>query len=118
MIEVGECYFNKEKEHFVVISSKNKDKFLIISITSLDYDKSCKLEITDIVDNNGKQILKHTSYMAYKFAYEFEDFKTFEMFRKIYNFKCVVSDVVLKKIYNGAKKSKYLQNKFKKYFID
>ena len=118
MIEVGECYFNNEKEHFVVVSSKNKNRFLIISITSLDYDKSCKLKTTDIIDNNGKQILKHTSYIAYKFAYEFEDFKTFERFREIYNFKCVVSDSILKKIYNGAKKSRYLKNKFKKYFID
>ena len=60
----------------------------------------------------------HTSYVSYKFAYEFEKnkYKTFEKFRSIYDFKCEITEDILTKIIEGAKISPFLQKRFKKYF--
>ena len=116
MIKVGECYYHKGVSHIVIASANYKDKFLILSITSSNFDKSCEINENDIIDNNGKQILEHTSYVCYKFAFEFKDFRTYEDFRKIYDYRCDISKELLNKIQDGARKSKYLEHKFKKYF--
>lgn len=89
---------------------------MIVSITSGCFDKSCKLIIEDIIDGNGNQILKHTSYISYKHAMEFEPYKTCEQFRKKFSYKCNITSELLQRIKNGALKSKYLQKRFKKYF--
>ena len=116
MIEVGECYYCNNVEHIVVISAKRENKILVLSITSGKFDKSCKINQNDIIDNNGKQILEHDSYICYKYAFEFENYKTYEKFRKQYEYRCNISPELLNKIKEGAKKSKYLPHKFKKYF--
>lgn len=116
MIKVGECYYHNEIEHLVIAVSKNKNKCLIVSITSNNYDKSCELNTEDIIDNNGNQVLKHTSYISYTHAQEFEPYKTYEEFRKIFSYRCNITDELLQQIKNGALKSKYLQKRFKKYF--
>lgn len=116
MIEIGECYYHNRIEHIVIITTKKENIFLVLSITSGDFDKSCEINPEDIVDNKGNKILTHKSYIGYKFAFEFEKYKTCEEFRKTYIYRCNISQELLKKIWDGAKKSPYLQNKFKKYF--
>lgn len=115
-VKVGECFYNDEKIHFVIAVVEKENKILMVSITSKDYDKTCKLETDDIIDNNGKEILTHTSYISYKNIYEFEGFKTFEKFREIYKYKCDIEPELLKRIQNGAKKSKFTNRKFKRFF--
>ena len=44
------------------------------------------------------------------------DYKTYEKFRKEYEYRCKITPELLKKIQEGARKSQYLQYKFKKYF--
>ncbi|MDR0423280.1 MAG: hypothetical protein LBH46_01685 [Rickettsiales bacterium] len=117
MINIGDCYFSKKIEHLVIAVGKNDNKILIVSITSNSFDKSCKLEVDDIIDNMGNQILKHTSYVGYRFSFEFEGFGTFEAFRKIYDFRCNISNELLSKIKEGGRVSHHLQHRFKKYFL-
>lgn len=116
MIKVGECHYYNGVKHLVVAVSKRENKCLIVSITSNNSDKSCELNVEDIIDNNGNQVLKHTSYISYKHASEFEHCKTYEEFRKIFSYRYNITDKLLQQIKNGALKSKYLQKRFKKYF--
>ena len=56
MIKVGECYYHNGVEHLIVAVSKKENKCLIVSITSNNFDKSCELNVEDIIDNNGNQV--------------------------------------------------------------
>ena len=116
MIKVGECYYHQGVQHIVIAVSEREQKILVVSITSNNFDCACKIEPDEIIDNNGKMILTHTSYVGYRFAFEFENFKTFEQFRKIFNYRCNVSEELLKKIRDNARNSKYLQPRLRKYF--
>lgn len=116
MLKVGECYYHNGINHIVIASAKKDNKFLILSITSGNFDKSCQIEPNELIDNNNQEILNHTSYICYKYAFEFESYKTYEKFRKEYEYRCKITPELLKKIQEGARKSQYLQYKFKKYF--
>lgn len=116
MIKVGECYYHNNIKHIVIAVSEKYEKVLVLSITSGDFDKSCELSVDDIIDNMGNHILKHTSYICYKFAFEFEGYKTFEQFRRCYDYRCDITQELLERIQKGARTSRFLPKKFKKYF--
>lgn len=118
MIKVGECYYHNGVQHVVIAASRKDGIVLVLSITSGDFDKSCEIEPEEIIDNTGRKILKHRSYICYKKAFEFKNYKTYEKFRDIYDYRCDISAELLIKIKEGAKKSEFLPSKFKKYFSD
>jgi hypothetical protein len=108
--------------HFIVIISKTvQGKALLVPISSIKdgkyYDKACELNKNDIIDEGGRHILSKPSFVRYQWAQEVNiALITANKFDGKYQYQCKVSNDILLKIQNGAKKSKELEARFRKYF--
>jgi hypothetical protein len=105
------------KKHVkIVISDPDaEDMVLVVSVSSISlayqHDTSCELSSSD------HPWLKHPSFVAYIHSTELNRIKILqERFRGEIILKEDVSDELLKKIQQGARRTKFLKPKFKKYF--
>lgn len=132
----GTCYFSKihNKHVIVVISDTSKDnKALIIPLSSIKfsengnyiyngrkcnrYDDSCTLDSDDIIANNGQNVLNRPTFALYKLADEMVINEiNLSQIKSLLEYRCIVSNDVLKKLQDGAKKSDRLEERFYKYF--
>jgi hypothetical protein len=117
----GFCFFapvpTPDIPHFIIIISETspQGKALLVPISSIKnnkyYDKSCELNKNDIA------VLSKPSYIRYEKATEIEvNNITVNIFSKKYQHQCKISDTVLLRIQNGAKKSNEFAPVYKKYF--
>lgn len=136
----GQCFFagdvpNSQFPHFIVlISDKDpQNRILFIPLSSIKfsstanyeykgkpckyYDDACVFEEEDIFDQKGKPVLTKPSFARYEWA---EEIQINEVWNKklsgIYKYKTKLSPEQLKRIQDGAKKSKELKPYFKKFF--
>jgi hypothetical protein len=136
----GFCFFAEDcpKAGFphvvVVISSENENgKSLLVPISSIKflstgqykyknisckyYDEACVFDGNEIVDEKGRHVLNKPSFARYQWAQEVGSREIiFKQLSKIYRYRCKVTDVVMKKMQNGAKLSEELIPIFDKYF--
>lgn len=116
---------NSKKAHLIVIISKpinNKSMAVVICsvkpFKGFEYDKSCLLNVGDIRNNKGDDILKKISYVRYDSTIELDVSKIPEMKKKkILKFRGKVSKNILYKIIVGGKISQELKPYFYKYLI-
>jgi hypothetical protein len=109
------CGEEKYHLYFVVSDPDVDNNVLVVNMTTLRNlgraDKACILNIGDHPE------IKHQSFIVYRKAIEVSMPKIVErVFSKEYNMAERLSGETLKKIQEGAKKSKFLPAKFKKYF--
>jgi hypothetical protein len=124
---------NEGYPHFIIVMLTINDKALIVPISSIKfgatygykydgksckyYDDACTLDMSDIVDDNGKYILKKPSFVRYQWAKEVTASSILKKrLKSIYSFKCRISQALLTRIRDGAKRSKELKRGFKEYF--
>lgn len=119
---------NAKAPHYIVIASKkNEEGFvLVLAISSIKYnqdgsskyyDTACKVNIGDITDNDGNNIITKPSFVRYQYAVEMHQDAIFtKQIKRKYRYKSKLSDDLLKRIQNGAKISTELEPRFRKYF--
>lgn len=135
----GVCFFasvpNAEAPHYIVIvSDTNPDgEMLLIPISSIKfsdhskysyngqpckyYDDACTFDIGDIKDDNGRNIIIKPSFARYEWAQAISQDNLFaRQVMRDFSYKCAVSDEILKRLQDGAKKSKELAPVYKKFF--
>ena len=131
----GYCFWasdipDPEAPHYIVItSSANPESYvLVVVISSIKYkdeegtvpkyyDKACELNVGDIVDDKGRSLIIKPSFVRYEWSQEIkEETLMLKQFQSAYKYKCKISDELLKRIQEGAKKSEELEERFKKYF--
>lgn len=84
---------------------------MVVSVTSNCIDKSCILDVGD------HQFIKHRSSIAYNYAKELNAMKLLNDYIKKYVVKKPdISDALLNRIQEGAKKSPRLHKKFQRYY--
>ena len=139
----GYCFWAKDvihgnQPHYIIIMSpKNSEgKYMIVAMSSIKYkplgtkssylhdgkycspyDTACPLEIGCIKDDNGKVIPIKNSYIYYKDAFKLTENELLlkqTMYR--YEYRCKISDDLLKKIQKGAKETLDLPKHFEEYF--
>lgn len=129
--DVPNCDF----PHFIVlISDQNPEgKVLLVPISSIKfnasskyyykdipckyYDDSCVFEGTEIKDDDGSFVLSKPSFARYEWANEVSASLVLQkQLQGIYKYKCKVSEEVLLRLQQGARKSKELRPYFAKYF--
>lgn len=119
-------YPSEETPHLSIIISEDMEGYaLIVPITSMKYkidgsekyyDKSCIIEKDEIKNDKGS-VLDRRSYLNYHFAREVKITAIFEgQFLKTFSYRCNISDNLLQRAQDGAKATKDLQPRFKKYF--
>lgn len=119
---------NSGAPHYIVITSSAdpNDMVMIVAISSIKYkadgsekyhDKACLLSVGDIVDDNGKSIITKPSFIRYEYAIDRkkQDILS-KQFAAKYQYRCKISDELLKRIQDGAKISQELEPRFQKYF--
>lgn len=115
---------NSGYPHFIVIISKTslENKVLLVPISSIKpnkyYDNACVLDENDIIADDEKSVLSKPSFIRYQWAQE-SDIKSIvdKKFSGMYRYKCKITNNILLKIQDGARKSKELAPYLKKYFI-
>lgn len=135
----GVCFFasvpNATVPHYIIIASDPDldGEMLLIPISSIKfsdhskfsyngqsckyYDDACTFDVGDIKADNGKNIIIKPSFARYEWAQIISqnNLLTRQVVRD-FSYKCVVSDEILKRIQDGAKKSKELAPVYKKFF--
>lgn len=136
----GQCFFaddvpNPLFPHFIVlISDKDpQNKILLIPLSSIKflpkanfkykgkpckyYDEACVFEEKEILDSKGNPVLTKPSFARYEWAEEIQVNDVWKKkFSGIYKYKAKLSAEQLKRIQDGAKKSKELKPYLKKFF--
>jgi hypothetical protein len=88
---------------------------LVVNMTTCHplkwFDSSCVLNVGD------HPKISHASYINYHESEELNANKILdERLKHLLNLEADISDAIVQKIQDGAKKTKHLPNKFKKYF--
>jgi len=118
-----------KKKTFLIINSDLKKQHLQIIISDPDPEKNIMVVNLTTLRNNGREdtacvlgidehkFIKQGSYIAYHYATEINQLKLLnDKLSGRVEFKDDISDPVLKKIQDGAKKSSFLQPYYKKFF--
>ncbi len=130
----GCCYWtddipSEEAPHYIVIASDTLPEglVLVVAISSIKYnekgerkfyDSACELSIDDIKTDSGENVLCRLSYVRYQYSVEMYEKDIIERaFSGRYQFKCRVSDELLKRIQEGALKSRELPSRYKKKYF-
>lgn len=133
MVYKGYCFWasnipNPIAPHFIIITSDAMpDNFVMLVVvssikyrsdgTEKYYDKSCVLNVGDIIDNNGRNVITKPSFIRYCYTTEINASEIIKnQFKSVYKYKCKISNSLLKRIQDGAKVSPELEEHFKKYF--
>ena len=116
-----------EHPHYIVVTSSENEEgmCLLVAISSIKYgrdgspkyyDKACVIDVGDIVDSNGKDIIVKPSFIRYQYAQEksIKSLMSYQ-FQNRYKYKCKISDQLLKRIQNGVLVSEEIEPRFKKY---
>jgi hypothetical protein len=108
---------------YIIISDEDPDgNYLAVNVTSIKKDNNGKIyngqDLTCEVDvNDHPAIYKNKSYIFYRRAMIITEEKILSLIeRRCAIWDTIASEEFLKKIQDGAKKSKHLPNEFKKYF--
>lgn len=136
----GVCFYggdvpNANSPHFIVIISDRApdNKVLLVPISSIKfnassnfqykgipckyYDDACVFDGTEIIADNGRPVLTKPSFARYEWALEVDAGLIFgKQLEGIYQYKCNVSETVLKRLQEGAKISQEIKPYFAKYF--
>ena len=130
----GCCYWtddipSTEAPHYIVISSDTLPDglVLVVAISSIKYnergeekfhDTACELSVDDIKTESGGRVLSKASFIRYQYALELYEKDIIERtFSGRYQFKCRISNDLLRRIQEGAIKSRELSPRYKrKYF--
>ena len=117
-----------EAPHYIVVtSSADPDGYvLIVALSSIKYktdgtpkyyDSACEIHVGDILNDQGESLIKKPSYVRYEYAVAISQKKLFEkQITQRYKYRCKISDELLLKIQKGARMTKELQPRFKKFF--
>lgn len=119
---------NANAPHYIVIVSDKdpENKHLVVAISSIKYkpdgtpkyyDSACVLSEDDIIDENGQKALNKPSFLRYEYstALDASDLFMKQVF-SVYQYKCKISDELLRKIQYGATISRELPARFRKFF--
>jgi hypothetical protein len=134
----GYCFFAKDCpegcSHVIVIISQDENKnLLLIPISSIKflptgkhqyknasciyYDAACTFNGDEIKNENGSPIINRPSFARYQWAQETDSKKIIsKQLLEIYQYRCRVTDSVLRNLQKGAKLSEELPPIFYKYF--
>ena len=135
----GVCFFasvpNAEAPHYIVIASDAdlNGEMLLIPISSIKfsdhsrfsykgepckyYDDACTFDVGDIKADNGRDVIVKPSFARYEWAQAIGQSSLLaKQVKGDFSYKCAVSDEILKRIQDGAKKSKELAPVYKKFF--
>lgn len=132
----GTCYFSKlHNEHVIVIISDTNEQnnVLLVPLSSIKfvpngkslynnlncspYDSACTLEQGDIISDKNINVITKSTYVLYKRAQEINiDKLNLAQLQGLLEYRCIVSNEILVKIQEGAKKSINMQERFYKYF--
>lgn len=119
---------SQEAPHYIIVVSNqtpNKE-YLVVVISSIKYredgttkyyDPACVLSVDDIKDGQGKNVLTKPSFIRYQFALAMPVNMLLE--KQIfagYTVKCQISDTLLQRIQEGARESKELPIRLKRFF--
>ncbi|MDR3306475.1 MAG: hypothetical protein LBS61_02205 [Endomicrobium sp.] len=109
------CNDNSGGEHlyFIISDPDSDNNVLVVNITEERNrsDKSCSLDVGD------HPSIRKKSVVYYRKALELNESKiATKILNKIYRNDIKLTDVILKKIQDGAKKSIFLSDNLKKYF--
>lgn len=119
---------DEKAPHYIVISSDEDEdgNVLVLAISSIKYnidgtpkyyDKACPINIGDIIDCNGKNIITKPSFIRYQYAVELPSALILEkQLNNKYKYKSKISEELLKRIQDGSKISLELEPRLKKYF--
>lgn len=130
----GCCYWtddipSEEAPHYIIISSDTLSDglVLVVAISSIKYnergekkfyDTACELSVDDIKTESGECVLTKASFVRYQYALELYEKDIIERtFSGRYQFKCRISDDLLKRIQDGAIKSRELSPRYKKKYF-
>jgi hypothetical protein len=136
----GVCFFaadypNPQYPHIVIALSDDDEQgnVLLVPISSIKfsnngtseyknvrctyYDMACVFAGNEITDDTGRYVLTKPSFARYQWAREIPHKEvTLKQLEKIYQYRCTVSDSVLKSLQKGAKVSKEMAPMYRKYF--
>lgn len=135
----GVCFFasvpNAEAPHYIVIVSdaNPSGEMLLIPISSIKfsdysrysykgktckyYDDACVFDAGDIKADDGRDVIIKPSFARYEWAQIISQGNLLaKQVARDFSYKCAVSDEILKRIQDGAKKSKELAPIYKKFF--
>lgn len=131
----GYCFWaddvpDPDAPHYIVIASSANPEgcVFVVVVSSIKYkdenktipkyyDKACELNVGDIKDDSGNNLIIKPSFIRYEYSVEMkEEVLRLKQFKSNYKYKCKISDELLKRIQDGAKKSDNLEERFQKYF--
>ena len=114
--------------HYVIVSSgrDDDDNYLIVAISSIKYkpdwtpryfDESCVINVDDLKDENGNNILNKPSFARYQYSCVKSGKELLQkQISRGYSCKCKVSEELLRRIQKGAMISKDLPDDYKRFF--
>lgn len=115
--------------HYIIISSDALPGglVLVVVISSIKYnersekkfyDTACELSVDDVKTESGERVLTKASFVRYQYALELYEKDIIERtFSGRYQVKCRISDELLKRIQDGAIKSRELSPRYKKKYF-
>lgn len=114
--------------HYIIISSgkDERDNYLVVAISSIKYradgtpryfDDSCVIDVDDLKDENGNNILSKPSFARYQYSCVKSGRELLlKQLQNGYSCKCKISEELLKRVQDGAKVSKDLPEDYKRFF--
>lgn len=116
-IDIVDIITGKKAPHLrFIISDPDPDKCVLVVNATTYYDTG-REDTSCLLDNGDHKEIKHPSYIAYNWAEGVNITKLLnDKLNRIIDFKDNLSQGVLIRIQEGAKKTRRLRNEFKKYF--
>ncbi len=115
------CFYSNDKKHMFISICEVSKSILIIPICTVKkryYDKSCIIDKTEIIADNGKQVLNRKSYLCYYHSKIIASDKFLQkMMDKEFQQRCKISDELFKRIKKGISLSNDISTRMKNHFL-